>query len=218
MQPASSSIPTPGASTTAACGERSEVCPTRLRHRAAGGRRAAGAGGGGGRVRAGRRRRRRRHPQRGRQRPRRRTSARARLGLLPLGTGNDFARSIGVPADLDGGARGAGGGRTAARRRRARRRSATPRRFHQRLGRRLQRRGQREDGRRGQGRWGPLSYLRAAVEAAAELAAFDTTLRLDGGETLERRRLQHGGGQRPLRRRRHPGRARRRVSTTACST
>ncbi len=28
--------------------------------------------------------------------------AAARLGLLPLGTGNDFARSIGVPADLKG--------------------------------------------------------------------------------------------------------------------
>ncbi len=26
---------------------------------------------------------------------------RARLGLIPLGTGNDFARSINVPADLD---------------------------------------------------------------------------------------------------------------------
>lgn len=110
--------------------------------------------------------------------------AAARLGLLPLGTGNDFARSIGVPAELDEALAVLAAGRTAALDV-GRAVAATPRHFvnvsaggfsgviNEKMDAEVKR------------SWGPLSYLRSAVEAAPELAPFRATLRLDGGETLE---------------------------------
>ena len=108
----------------------------------------------------------------------------ARLGLLPLGTGNDFARSIGVPAELDGALAVLAAGRTAALDV-GRAVAATPRHFvnvsaggfsgviNEKMDAEVKR------------SWGPLSYLRSAVEAFPELAPFQATLRLDGGETLD---------------------------------
>ncbi len=110
--------------------------------------------------------------------------AAARLGLLPLGTGNDFARSIGVPADLDGALAVLAAGRTAALDV-GRAVAEAPRHFvnvsaggfsgviNEKMDAEVKR------------SWGPLSYLRSAVEAAPELASYRTTLRLDGGETLD---------------------------------
>jgi len=108
---------------------------------------------------------------------------RTRLGLLPLGTGNDFARSIGVPDDLKAA-----------------------------LAILLAGRFQRIDvGRATVGgksrcflnmavggfsgvvsekasdakeRWGPLAYMRGAVDALPELQAFETTIVLNGAERL----------------------------------
>ncbi|MGH9362263.1 MAG: diacylglycerol/lipid kinase family protein, partial [Thermoanaerobaculia bacterium] len=107
-----------------------------------------------------------------------------RLGLLPLGTGNDFARSIGVPADLDGALAVLAAGRTAAVD--VGRVTAGDARwfvnvsaggFSGLVDEKLDRAKKRA--------WGPLSYLRSAVEALPELAPYHTTIRLDGGETLE---------------------------------
>lgn len=108
---------------------------------------------------------------------------RVRLGLLPLGTGNDFARSIGVPDDLEAA-----------------------------LAILLAGRFQRIDVGRatvgGKSRcflnmavggfsgvvsekasdakelWGPLAYMRGAVDALPELQAFETTIVLNGAERL----------------------------------
>jgi diacylglycerol kinase (ATP) len=107
----------------------------------------------------------------------------ARLGLLPLGTGNDFARSIGVPADLEGALAILDAGRT----RRIDVASAT-------MGGRCrfflnmsvggfsgvvsEKAGEAKD------RWGPLAYMRGALDALPELAAFAVTLHLSGAETL----------------------------------
>ncbi len=115
---------------------------------------------------------------------------RPRLALLPLGTGNDFARTIEVPADtaealevlargrtaqvdvgrltVGGAARSfinvSGGG------------------FSGSLDAHLDARVKRA--------WGPLSYLRTAIEALPELGTYDLAIELDGGaagggETLE---------------------------------
>jgi diacylglycerol kinase (ATP) len=108
----------------------------------------------------------------------------ARLGLLPLGTGNDFARSIGVPADLDGALAVLAAGRTAALDV-GRAVAGTPRHFvNVSAGGFSGLVDEKLDGRTKRA-WGPLSYLRSAVEAFPELAPFHVTLRLDGGETLE---------------------------------
>jgi diacylglycerol kinase (ATP) len=108
---------------------------------------------------------------------------RTRLGLLPLGTGNDFARSIGVPDDLEGALAVLRAGRV-----------------------------QKIDvGRTSVGgksrcflnmavggfsgvvsekasdakeRWGPLAYMRGAVDALPELQAFETSIVLNGAERL----------------------------------
>ena len=113
---------------------------------------------------------------------------RARLGLLPLGTGNDFARTINVPADpkrameilLEGRSRridvvraavggksrwflnvsaGGFGGLVSERAHEAKE------------------------------RWGPLAYMRAAVDVLPELKAFETSILLEGLDGTERLRV-----------------------------
>ncbi|HEX5760440.1 MAG TPA: diacylglycerol kinase family protein [Thermoanaerobaculia bacterium] len=108
----------------------------------------------------------------------------ARLGLLPLGTGNDFARSIGVPADLAGALAVLAEGRDAALD--VGRATVGAARWFVNVS---------AGGFSGlvnekmdsavKSAWGPLSYLRSAVEALPELAGYRTTIRLDGDETLE---------------------------------
>ncbi len=107
-----------------------------------------------------------------------------RLGVLPLGTGNDFARSIDVPADLAAAVAVLARGRTAAIDV-GRAAAAGTRRYFlnvagggfaglvaERLDPEIKR------------AWGPLSYLRGAIEALQGLASYRTTVSLDGGETL----------------------------------
>jgi diacylglycerol kinase (ATP) len=109
---------------------------------------------------------------------------RVRLALLPLGTGNDFARSIGVPADLDAALAVLDAGRTLKI-------DVAQATF--------------QDGRRyflnmsaggfssvvsekahdAKDRWGPLAYMRGAVDALPELEAFEATLTLSGAEKIK---------------------------------
>ncbi|HYN20298.1 MAG TPA: diacylglycerol kinase family protein, partial [Thermoanaerobaculia bacterium] len=105
------------------------------------------------------------------------------LGLIPLGTGNDFARSIGIPSDVEAAlallelgtvrpvdvgfakigetgrwflnmSAGGFGGEVSER--------ATD----------------------AKDRWGPLAYMRAAIGALPELQGFLATVTLNGAETL----------------------------------
>jgi len=115
----------------------------------------------------------------------------ARLGLIPLGTGNDFARSINVPADLDAaiGILQEGRVRTLD------------------VARATFQDGSQDGSRyfinmaaggfsglvsekadKVKDRWGPLAYLRAAVGVLPELQGFDATFLIDGGE--ERLKLE----------------------------
>ena len=111
--------------------------------------------------------------------------ARVRLGVIPLGTGNDFVRSIGVPAELEEAVEMLARGRT--RRIDVARAStgATTRYFlnmsaggfsneiDELMGPELKR------------RWGPLSYVRSAAMALPELIAHHACILLDGEEELE---------------------------------
>jgi diacylglycerol kinase (ATP) len=107
----------------------------------------------------------------------------ARLGLLPLGTGNDFARSVGIPDDLEGAlavlekgeARAVDVGRATI--------GDTCRCFVNMSaggfsGEVSERAGEAKE------RWGPLAYMRAAVDALPELKGFLTTILMNGAETL----------------------------------
>jgi diacylglycerol kinase (ATP) len=113
----------------------------------------------------------------------------ARLGLIPLGTGNDFARSINVPADLDAavGILREGRVRTID------------------VARATFRDGSRyfinmaaggfsglvsEKADEVKDRWGPLAYLRAAVGVLPELQGFDATFLIDGIDGRERLKLE----------------------------
>jgi diacylglycerol kinase (ATP) len=116
--------------------------------------------------------------------------SRACLGLLPLGTGNDFARTIGVPNDLEGALAVLEEGRVrtldvarahigdiggiAGRGRCFLNMSAGG--FS---GEVSERAGEAKD------RWGPLAYMRAAIGALPELKGFLVRITLNGAETLE---------------------------------
>lgn len=108
---------------------------------------------------------------------------RARLGLLPLGTGNDFARSIGVPADVEG-------AMAVLREGRVRRID---------VGRATVGGKSRcflnmavggfsgvvsEKASDAKELWGPLAYMRGALDALPELQAFETSIVLNGAERL----------------------------------
>jgi diacylglycerol kinase (ATP) len=106
-----------------------------------------------------------------------------RVGLIPLGTGNDFARSIGIPADLD-----AAIDLVRAEQTRAidlvRVTSDEVRYFvnvsagafsglvNEKLTPKMKK------------TWGPLAYLRSAAAALPELRAYRTTLAFDDDESL----------------------------------
>lgn len=104
---------------------------------------------------------------------------RVRLGLLPLGTGNDFARSINVPADLDSALEILLEGRT----RRIDVGYARLRTFSRYFlnmaaggfsGIVSEKASEAKD------RWGPLAYLRAALGTMGELQGFRAVITLDG--------------------------------------
>ncbi len=115
---------------------------------------------------------------------------RTRLGILPLGTGNDFARTIGVPADLEQALAVLAAGRlwridvgrvevqdaetAAAVRRYFVNVSAGG--FAGEMNERMD-----DDVK---SRWGPLAYLRTALEAFADRKGYETKLTLDGSEVL----------------------------------
>jgi diacylglycerol kinase (ATP) len=109
---------------------------------------------------------------------------RTELGLIPLGTGNDFARTIGVPADLEGALAVLEEGRVRTLDV-ARAEVAGRCRWFLNMatggfgGEVSERAGDAKD------RWGPLAYMRAAIGALPELKGFLTRITLNGGETLE---------------------------------
>lgn len=106
----------------------------------------------------------------------------AALGLLPLGTGNDFARSIGLPS-LE-----VALAALAARRFRAvdvaRARIGETGRCFLNMSAGGFSGEVSERAHDAKERWGPLAYMRAAIGALPELKAFLTTVTLNGAETL----------------------------------
>lgn len=111
----------------------------------------------------------------------------ARLGLLPLGTGNDFARSINVPADLDAALAILQEGRVktvdvaCAT-------LATPGDHSNRYFINMSAGGfsgvVSERASEAKERWGPLAYLRAAIGTLPELRGFETRVVVNGVEHL----------------------------------
>lgn len=108
---------------------------------------------------------------------------RVRLGLLPLGTGNDFARSIGVPAELEGALEILRQGQT-RRLDVARARLGGESRYFINMaaggfsGQVSEKADEVKD------RWGSLAYLRAAIGTLFEIQSFNATFLVDGAERL----------------------------------
>ncbi len=107
----------------------------------------------------------------------------ARLGLIPLGTGNDFARSIGVPDDvegalnvlLEGTVRSLDVARATI--------GDTCRCFVNMSAGGFS--GEvSEQASEAKDLWGPLAYMRGAIGALPEMKGFLTTIVLNGSETL----------------------------------
>ncbi len=108
----------------------------------------------------------------------------ARLGLIPLGTGNDFARSINVPADLQGALAILREGRVRKIDVARATVGSTSRCF---LNVSAGGFSKMVSERAGEAKevWGPLAYMRAAIDALPELDAFETTIVLNGAERLQ---------------------------------
>lgn len=108
---------------------------------------------------------------------------RTRLGLLPLGTGNDFARSIGVPADVEeamailreGRTRSIDVGRATAGGKIRYFLNMSVGGFSGVVS---------EKASDAKELWGPLAYMRGALDALPELTAFETGIVLNGAERL----------------------------------
>lgn len=109
---------------------------------------------------------------------------RVRLGLLPLGTGNDFARSIDVPADLEGALAVLAAGRTRWVDVGRATIGARSRHFLNMAVGGIspivsEKAGEAKE------RWGPLAYFRGAIDALPELQGFKAVLHLNHAERLE---------------------------------
>ena len=109
---------------------------------------------------------------------------RARLGIIPLGTGNDFARSINVPADLEAAldllAAGAAQAVDVVRATSDRVRyfiNVSAGGFSGLVDEKLT-----EDMKR---TWGPLAYLRSAAAALPDLGAYHTSVVFDEDEPID---------------------------------
>ena len=107
----------------------------------------------------------------------------ARLGLLPLGTGNDFARSINIPADLDAALAILQAGRVRTVDVACATLGASNRYFIN-----MSAGGfsgvVSEKAHEAKDRWGPLAYLRAALGTLPELQGFKTRILVNGVENL----------------------------------
>jgi diacylglycerol kinase (ATP) len=110
--------------------------------------------------------------------------SRSRLGLIPLGTGNDFARSINVPPDLDASLAILAEGRSRATDVGRATFGGKCRYFiNMAVGGFSPIVSEKADD--AKERWGPLAYLRGAVGALPELSGFKATLTFDDGERME---------------------------------
>jgi diacylglycerol kinase (ATP) len=107
----------------------------------------------------------------------------ARLGLLPLGTGNDFARSINVPADLDAALAILERGETRTLDV-ARATAGAASRYFINMSAGGFSGVVSEKAHEVKDRWGPLSYLRAALGTLPALQGFETRILVNGVETL----------------------------------
>lgn len=110
----------------------------------------------------------------------------AQLGLIPLGTGNDFSRSVGIPSGKDGIAAAIALLETGAVRAVDVGRAVVGEasRFFLNMsaggfsGEVSERAGEAKD------RWGPLAYMRAALGSLTDLRSYLTTITVNGAETL----------------------------------
>ena len=110
--------------------------------------------------------------------------SRARLGLLPLGTGNDFARSINVPADLEGSLAVLAAGRVQPLDV-ALARFDHQERYFINMGAGGFSSMVSEKADEAKDRWGPLAYMRAALGTLPELQGFKAVFTVNGVERLE---------------------------------
>ncbi len=107
----------------------------------------------------------------------------ARMGLLPLGTGNDFARSINVPADLDAALALLQAGRVQTVDV-ARATIGDSCRYFINMAAGGFSGVVSEKASDAKDRWGPLAYLRAALGTLSELQGFETRVLVNGVEHL----------------------------------
>lgn len=108
----------------------------------------------------------------------------ARLGLLPMGTGNDFARSVNIPADLEGSLAVLREGRVRAIDV-ARASFGDHRRYFLNMSAGGFSSMVSEKADEAKDRWGPLAYMRAALGTLPDLQGFRTVFTLNSAERLE---------------------------------
>jgi diacylglycerol kinase (ATP) len=108
----------------------------------------------------------------------------ARLGLLPLGTGNDFARSVNIPTDLDAALAVLQEGRVQAVDVACATLGETTTRYFINMSAGGFSGVVSEKAHEAKDRWGPLAYLRAALGTLPELQGFKTRVLVNGVENL----------------------------------
>ena len=120
------------------------------------------------------------------------------LGILPLGTANDLARTLNLPTDLDAACRVIAAGHT----RRIDLGQVNDKYFFNVASIGLSVQVTRRLARQGKGRWGPLAYAATAFGAVWKARPFHAEIRTADGEVIESKTLQiavgngvyYGGG------------------------